>query len=310
MATPINAAVLVVGFGSIGQRHVRVLRDLGCAVAVVSRHAEAGAGIYRSLPEALRDFRPGYCVLATATAEHAAGLADLAEARFAGPVLVEKPLAARLAAIPGAAALKLFVGYNLRFHPVIQALRLRLAGASILAAVWQVGQFLPDWRPGQDYRRSYSALVAGGGGVLRDLSHELDLLLWMFGSWQRLVATVQRSQTLAIETEDSASLLVAAERCPQVVLHLNYLNRMPVRQFTITTTEETWSGDLIRCTLARAAGVEQFEAPRDLTYRRQHEAVLTASHEQLCGADAGVAVGTMIDSIELSAAENRWIHAL
>jgi hypothetical protein len=64
----------------------------------------------------------------------------------------------------------------------------RLDGRSAITVSAYVGQDLRDWRPGRDHRTTASATQQAGGGVLRDLSHELDYLLWLFGPWQRVAA--------------------------------------------------------------------------------------------------------------------------
>ena len=60
--SPINA--LVIGLGSIGQRHARVLRELGHGVTTVSRR---GDGDYQSIAKAIAATGPGYVVVATET---------------------------------------------------------------------------------------------------------------------------------------------------------------------------------------------------------------------------------------------------
>ncbi len=109
--TSINA--VVVGLGSIGQRHARVLKELGHAVTTVSRR---GDGDHTSIASAIAAARPGYAVIATETSQHAESLRQLAEADFRGSVLVEKPLFAHSAPAPDYPFASLVVGYNLRFH--------------------------------------------------------------------------------------------------------------------------------------------------------------------------------------------------
>src|SRR5215472_1264696 len=128
-------SALVVGLGSIGERHARLLSELGHDVAVVSRR---GLGdkrrSYPMLGDALAAERPDYVVVANETAEHHATLMALASAGFAGRVLVEKPLFDRLAPLPEHRFRASFVGYNLRFHPVLQELGRVLEGEHPISA--------------------------------------------------------------------------------------------------------------------------------------------------------------------------------
>src|SRR5262245_51763367 len=111
--------------GSIGTRHAGVLQQIGRSVSRVSRR---GGGDHVSLGEALAANTPDYVVIANETSAHTDTLAALAAAEFRGRVLVEKPLFARPAAIPRHGFKDLLVGYNLRFHPVLQKLSALLQG--------------------------------------------------------------------------------------------------------------------------------------------------------------------------------------
>src|SRR5262249_50073259 len=76
------------------------------------------------------------------------------------------------------------VGCNLRFHPgLIQVKRLLEEGAigRVIAARVEVGQYLPDWHPQEDYRQGYSARRELGGGVILDAIHEIDYVRWLLG---------------------------------------------------------------------------------------------------------------------------------
>src|SRR3974377_1481833 len=90
---------LVVGYGSIGQRHARLLDELGASPAGVSRRGIARAA-FPSLKEALAARRPDLVVIATETGAHHAALTDLADLDFRGRVLIEKPLFERVRALP------------------------------------------------------------------------------------------------------------------------------------------------------------------------------------------------------------------
>jgi len=145
-----SACAVVVGQGSIGARHARLLLAEGVEVRRVSRHAH---GAFRTAQEAVADGRPDYAVIATPTASHAATLQDLAGAGFVGTVLVEKPIVAAAADLPALGAFAaVHVAYNLRFHPVVRELRRRLRGETVVSASVLAGSWLPDWRPHRDLR--------------------------------------------------------------------------------------------------------------------------------------------------------------
>ena len=295
---------LVIGLGSIGERHARLLTQMGRAVATVSRR---GGGDHVDLEKALARTSADYVVIANETSAHAATLAQLAAAGFRGRVLVEKPLFAAPAALPANGFRECFVGYNLRFHPALLRIRDLLAGRRALDASAYVGQYLPDWRPGRDHRTTASASAETGGGVLRDLSHELDYLLWLFGPWRRVAAITVRSGTLGIGVEDVATILMECERCAAVTVHLNYLHRPVARTLTVNASDHTYAADLVG---GRTDGGWQGRAgirvARDDTYLAMHAAVIAGAGRS-CTAEEGLAVVDLIDAIERAASTGTWV---
>ena len=179
---------LVIGFGSIGQRHARLLREMGLSVHIYSRRTLPEEKKFQSLETALKEVHPEYVVIANETSEHYSALKTVLSFEVS-QVLVEKPLfSASVESLPESPKSQVCVAYNLRFHPLLQRLCSEINGQSVLSVQVYVGQYLPDWRPQQDYRNSYSVSRAQGGGVLRDLSHELDYINWLFGPWQAISA--------------------------------------------------------------------------------------------------------------------------
>lgn len=298
---------VVVGYGSIGARHVRLLRELNCSVSVVSRREIDHAPRYPTVAAALAQERPDYVVVANRTSEHAATLRELQAGGFRGPVLVEKPLFDVPGELPDGMARNVYVAYNLRFHPAIQVLRDRLAGERPVSAHVYVGQYLPSWRPGTDYRASYSARRSEGGGVLRDLSHELDYLLWLFGGWRSVTAVGGHYSTLEIDADDVFSVTLELERCPVVTVNMNYLDRIGQRRFVINTDARTLRADLVAGTLELDGAMQHVGCDRDQTYRLQHQAVLGGDIRALSTAEEGIEVVRLIEAIEQANARRVWV---
>lgn len=305
------ARALVIGYGSIGQRHARVLEALGHEVAVASRRDVDHPRRFSSLEAALADFRPGYAVVASETALHRAAFQALRRSGFAGTTLIEKPLFHDLAADDAAVEDGVFVAYNMRFHPLLLRLREWLEGRKLLAASIHVGQHLATWRPWRDYRESYSSQRALGGGVLRDLSHELDYVLWLFGPWRRVAAIGGATGALGIDADDRWSILLECERCPQVNVSLSYLDHAPRRQIAVNAADDSAVAEFFAGTFAAGDGKnsEHIAVEREESYRRQHDAILAARPGAACTYGEGYSVLRLIDAIERAAAEKRWIAA-
>ena len=98
----------------------------------------------------------------------------------------------------------LAIGYNLRFLSSLQKFK-SILDDKIIGDVWsvrsEVGQFLPSWRPNSDYRKGVSAQYALGGGVLLELSHDIDYLRWIFGEVAWVQAVLAQQSDLEIDVE-------------------------------------------------------------------------------------------------------------
>lgn len=212
--------LLIVGRGSIGSRHLRLARALlpQARIAVLGRARPVPEGqtrpdeTFTDLGAALR-FAPDAAVIANPATHHVASALPLA--RLGTHLLIEKPLsdcAAGVAELLAAAAnATLLVGYNLRFLPSLIRFRREIAAGTVgrpLSVRAEVGQYLPSWRPGSDYRDTVSARTALGGGVLLELSHEFDYLRWLFGDVAWISATASRQSALEIDTEDTAHVVL------------------------------------------------------------------------------------------------------
>lgn len=297
---------LVIGYGSIGIRHARLLTSLGCEVAVVSSRDVEFPAHYHTLADAL-SWKPEYVVIANRTSRHYKTLTELAELGFIGTVLVEKPLFHEEEELPRQEFKRAFVGYNLRFHPVLQKLRTILQNEKLISVQAYVGQYLPTWRPGSDYRNSYSADIAAGGGVLRDLSHELDYLNWLLGGWDQLTALGGRYSRLEINSDDAWMIMMTTAKCPLVSVQMNYLDRLTRRRILINTDDHTIEADLVKGSIMIDDKTEVMTSERDLTYREQHRAVLDDRRDTLCTLQEGMEIMRMIHAIERSARQKEWV---
>lgn len=240
--------ILVVGLGSIGRRHARLVRQAQPQARIAALR-RAGQGdlqdglvdqVFHSVTDALQQFAPRAAIIANPASLHLEVAMALAQAGV--HLLIEKPLAPSQAGVADLVALcrrqnvVLAVGYNLRFSASLREFRNQLAHVGMLCSVRaEVGQYLPGWRPGADYRTGVSASRALGGGALLELSHELDYLRWVFGDAAWVSSCMGRQGTLEIDVEDTVHLVLGLNR-PQpaaplmVRLDLDFVRHDTVRQ--------------------------------------------------------------------------------
>jgi predicted dehydrogenase len=298
---------LVIGYGSIGSRHVEILREMGLSVSVLTAQQDLPVKTFHSLEIALSSESPDYVVIANKTHEHYLTLSHLAKLGYAGMVLVEKPLFRKVHALPSNNFKRGWVGYNLRFHPLIQKLKKILEKESAISVHVVSGQYLPQWRSGVDYHLNYSAHSEEGGGVLRDLSHELDYVTWLFGPWKRITALGGHFSSLKIDSDDVFSIMMTGENCPVANIHINYLERVPRREILINTAQNSIKIDLIAGSFQLNHEVTQEKSERNSTYRAQHEAVLNQTTDSLCSLEEGMNRMCLINFAEQAVEEKGWV---
>ena len=245
--------ILLIGLGSIGQRHLRNLLLLGYTdVSVVSRSGTlppefSGLYCFATVDEALLDAGYDAAFICSPTSVHLSSLLLLVKAGVPN-IYVEKPVSHNLEGTDELMNLvaeykgKIVVGYDLRFDPGLQKVKELLQSNSIGKVVSvnaQVGQYLPDWRPHEDYRTGMSAKTETGGGVMLDLIHEFDYLYWLFGSVNTIACMFSNSGALQIETEDVSEVLLRFESGAIGTIHLDYLQQKLVRNCMITGYDGT-----------------------------------------------------------------------
>ena len=299
---------LVIGAGSIGERHATLLEGLGLATASVSSRSDLARDTFTTVPSAVQSWRPDYVVVANETALHSSAFSQLQLAGFGGSLLVEKPLGF----LPSARAAEQFhrvgVGFNLRFHPVLVAAKSLLGEADVYTVEAYAGQALDTWRPGRSPESQYSGSRERGGGVLRDLSHEIDYLHWLFGSCLGLFAAGGRIANVTADSDDAWGVVAHYEKAPLVTLQLNYLDTRSRRRVVINSSIGTIEIDLIASTLVRDGSVQEFATERDTTYLLMHQAML-GDVDQLATLDDGLVVEEVISMVEASATDRAWVSA-
>jgi len=254
-------SVLLTGTGSIARRHANNLRtlrpDVRLFFVVSSANALAwvngfGGEAVASVEAGLQS-QPQLAVVCSSSASHASDLALLMPQVEA--LYIEKPVVTdddglRLLqrALAGGWSRPNVVGCNLRYLSVLdkvkQALQTGVVGRPCSASL-RVGQWLPEWRQGRDWRRSYSADRSRGGGVIFDLVHELDSACNLFGEIAYGQAAAASLSSLDIAADDSAAIVLMMKSGLPVQVAMDYVSRVAVREYTVVGDQATLRLDLI-----------------------------------------------------------------
>ncbi len=252
-------SILVVGVGSIGQRHIRNLKTLGVgtiAVCDISKEKleqvvkEYQVKVFDNLQTALAEKWDGV-LICTPSSSHIEIATEVAQKNI--PLFIEKPLADNLEQAESfynlikEKDLPVMIGYNLSFHPQFKKIK-QLLEQGIIGKVWGVraefGQYLPDWHPEADYQTEYSAQKRLGGGVVLDDVHEINSLYELFGGVNQVFAFANKVSDLKIDTEDYAEMIFWFENGVVGQIHMDYLQRDASRWLKIIGEKGTIYWDI------------------------------------------------------------------
>jgi len=276
--------VLFVGVGSIARRHIRNLqfitekRELSLAVDVFRHRAGSSTveGVreeYHDVSEVPDDYDAIF--ITNPTELHLVSLRQFYEK--GKHFFIEKPVVS----LPQIEEAKLFplrngsihyVACPLRYNAVIQYVKKNISPKEVISVRSISSSYLPDWRPAQDYRETYSAHKDMGGGVSIDLIHEWDYLTYLFG-WPRQVRHMKgKKSALEIDSDDYAVYI--AEYSDKIAeLHLDYFGRKTIREIQLFTRNDTIIGDIANNQIKYLVGgqVIDFQEERDDFQRREIE---------------------------------------
>lgn len=248
---------VVIGCGSIGQRHIRNLRRLGITDIVALRTRQ---GACQELDPGLEVKEIGdwseagadVAIVSNPTSLHLETI-ERCLSHVRG-VFIEKPLAASLDGV--AEMLRQikqrrvvsFVGYNLQFHPVVKKLQKFLADDAVgkpLLFQCQVGQWIEDWHPNEDYRHAYFARKDLGGGVLLTLIHEIHLAMELLGTADKVACVLPSYEALPVDVEVIADVMIKHSSDAVSQIHLDMIQRPAHREGVISCERGSISYNLL-----------------------------------------------------------------
>ncbi len=250
--------VLIVGYGSIGKRHLEnflQFKDIQLIVYTKRNDLQLlkkkGIKVSNSLTECLKE-NPDIGVIANETSLHIPIAIKLAKEGL--DLFLEKPLSnslkdvKKLYAIVKKKKLITQMGCNLRFHPCIMKIKSLIEQqkiGKIISAQIQNCSYLPDFHRWEDYRKSYAARKDLGGGVILTQIHEIDYMYWFFQEVENIVSISGKFSELDVTAEDYVSSLLKFKNKIIGELHMDYFQRPSFRSCKIRGTkgEIYWDSD-------------------------------------------------------------------
>ncbi len=249
--------ILVVGFGSIGKRHIKNLLELkDMEIIVCTKQTKFGnlknqCKFIARLDDAIKE-KPEAAIVANNTNEHIKTAIQLAKSGI--DLFIEKPLSDNsknvkiLLKLVKQNNLITMIGCNLRFHESICTIK-KLIDKKIIGRIISVqaesGSYLPDWHPDENYKKTYAARKDLGGGVVLTCIHEIDYLYWFFGNVKNIFSITGQYGNLKITSEDLSAIVMKFQNDIVVELHLDYVQKPPIRRCKLigTTGQIYWDSD-------------------------------------------------------------------
>jgi len=201
--------------------------------------------VFTTMDDAISSWNPDALIIATPNNLHLEN-AQLGLAHNLH-LLIEKPVAISEDGLDGLIAeaekrnVVTMVGYNLRFHPLLQKIK-EMVDSKVLGTVLsvdvEVGENIVDWHPWEDYSKTYAPYISGGGGSLLCFSHDIDYVYWLFGTPSSIEAVGGKLSPLKGDAEDIVKTVWSYSDGLIAGLHIDYIQRPKVRTLKIVGTKK------------------------------------------------------------------------
>ena len=269
---------LFIGYGSIARKHIIALKRAQSDVEIfalrrtIKALKETGVINISNWDNIPSDI--DLILITNPTSEHEQTL--IKALKLKKPIFLEKPPIHKLSnaeelveTVKQSGSL-VYSAFNMRFHPLIKWCKDHINIKDVLEVSAYCGSYLPDWRPGADYKIGYSANAKLGGGVHLDLIHELDYIRYIFGDPNSTQSNLRKVSNLEIDSIDSASYWLNYNDFTASI-RLNYFRKQAKRHLEIVQKDYVLQIDLINFVITNDAGSVLFSAPKDVqeTYNQQ-----------------------------------------
>ena len=294
---------LIIGFGSIGRKHSEILSKLlgKKNVYVLTKQDDIEFNSFNSFDK-INSLDPDYIVVASETSLHLKHVLSLERICRKKIVLIEKPLFNENIG-ENLNNNHYLVAYNLRLHPLINLLKQKISKQKVITAQAICHSFLPDWRKNIRYQESASASISKGGGVLLDLSHEIDYMQYIFGDLAIDYSINKKVSNLEIETDDYLFISGKFNKGGIFSIETSYFSRNKRRKIFIETPSFSIELDIINSLLKIFEDntediISETNYSIEETYIDQHKAILSGELSKICTLSEGLRTMEIIAEIQ------------
>lgn len=264
--------IVFIGIGSIAKKHINAIRKIEPKAEIFALRSSRDATPYEDVMDFyeyddIKEIVPNFIIISNPTSKHFETIQKLLPYKI--PLFIEKPVFAELGhddVIMEIEDKKIltYVACDMRFMDCLTWLHQYMVKHWNEVRINEInvycGSYLPEWRPGTDFRKCYSAIPELGGGVHIDLIHDVDYVYWIFGKPEKHHALFRNVSSLGIRAYDYANFnLIYPDFCANVVL--NYYRRDAKRYMEIVFDDCTWTVDMMKNEITSSTG--------DIIYRSE-----------------------------------------
>ena len=293
--------VLIIGFGSIGKRHARLLKNFKniSEIYLLTNQNPGNFKIVKKISD-VKKIDPDYILICSRTSEHFKHLYYIEKNLKKKIILVEKPLFNNFKNLK-IKRNKVFVGYNLRYHPVIKFVKKYIKNKKIFSVNVSCNSYLPNWRKNINYAESNSAKKNYGGGALLELSHEIDYVQWIYKKIRKIdYAKVSKISGLKSNADDCV-IIIGKIGLADLTIDLNYFSLHEQRLIIINGNDFCLKANLIENSVEifkkNKRNIIKFKVNKDHTYIQQHKLLLNKNYKDSCNYSQGLNLMALIQKI-------------
>ena len=294
--------IVIIGYGAAGRRHAKILKKnfKNIEIYIFTKQNIKKFKLFKNISY-IKVINPDYIIIASETYNHLNQLKYLEKNFKNKKILVEKPLFHKFYNL-NFKKNNIFINYNLRFHPYIKKLKKILMKEIIYDMKFITNSYLPNWRKNISYKKNYTVLKSKGGGVILDLSHELDIINNFFKKINIDNILFGKKSDLTKDTEDFLRLTARSNKT-NISLDINYYSRNEIRVILIDSKNFSIYVDFKRNIFRLNRDKKSFELRKkysqDYTFLKTHQAIINGKDKSsLCKLNDGLKVLKIIQNIK------------
>ena len=294
--------VVIIGYGSAGRRHAKILEKnfKNIEIYIFTKQNINKFKSFNNLSY-IKVINPDYIIIASETYNHLKQLKYLEKNFTNKKILVEKPLFHKFYNL-NFKKNNIFINYNLRFNPYIQKLKKFLDKKSIYDIKLITNSYLPNWRKNISYKKNYSVDKSKGGGVILDLSHDIDIIISLFDKISINYVSFGRKSNLTRNTEDFLYLNARSKKA-NISLDINYYSKNELRLIFVDGRNFSLNLDLKNNIFKLCKNNKIYKITKkysqDFTFLKTHEAIISGKNSKsLCKIEDGKKVLRFIEDIK------------